>query len=247
MCVNMALKTIFFCGHQSPYGRAHLLPVLKEFDVQVVVVATDSRWKVFRQALSGKSYYSPREEFSAFNTVKVLVKKLLPRAVVEMLQSLRSGNAHIDIQSVLKEKNIPLWYVDDVNNDKIIGKLRELSPDLFLAAAYPQIFSRQFFSVPKKGSVNFHPALLPKYRGAHPHFWQIVNGEEMGGLTAHFLTENIDEGDIIAQVSFSIGQDDTYNDLYRKIIEHTPLLVTKVRQFFEKDMQALPQDSFDIF
>ena len=114
-----------------------------------------------------------------------------------------------------------------------------------MSAAYPQIFSKEVLDIPKIGAINFHPALLPKYRGAHPHFWQILNGESEGGLTAHFMTERIDDGDIIAQVSFPIDGC-TYAELYEKIIENTPPLVSSVGVFFQKEAnRARPQNPED--
>ena len=88
-------------------------------------------------------------------------------------------------------------------------------------------------SIPTKGAVNFHPSLLPKFRGAHPHYWSIVKGEIESGITAHFMTENIDDGDIIAQIKYPII-DYNYKQLYDKIIVETPNIVKKVSDFFIK-------------
>jgi len=138
---------------------------------------------------------------------------------------------------------VPIWYTDDVNSEQFIEKIRSTHVDLIFSAAYPQIFSKQLISISTQGAVNFHPSLLPKFRGAHPHYWAIVKGEEKSGLTTHFMTDNIDDGDIIAQIEFAIDGY-SYSQLYEKIIKETPNLVKKVEKFFlENNQKPTPQNS----
>jgi methionyl-tRNA formyltransferase len=236
---TMGMKIAFFCGHKSPYGIAHLLPLINNFDVRVVVIATDEQWEIFHQKLSGKTYYEPRDLASA----KSFAKKILPAWFIKLFKGdYRKFDSY---RKILRLKHIELWEIFDVNNEYAINKFKELDVDLFVSAAYPQIFSKAILDIPNKGAVNFHPALLPKYRGAHPHFWQIVNGEKEGGLTAHFMTDNIDDGDVIAQIPFQI-ENLTYSELYKKIILHTPQLVLDVRNFLvNQTIQAKPQVAKD--
>ena len=232
----MGVKIAFFCGHKSPYGLAHLAPLIKEFDVNVVVMADEERWKIFHDRLVGKVYYEPRS-----NNFLFLVAKILLRWFDKLLELLAEYRTFKDVQRLLRRKHIELWEISDVNSENAIERLKKLDVDLFVSAAYPQIFSENILDIPRLGAVNFHPALLPKYRGAHPHFWQIVNGEKEGGMTAHFMKESIDAGDIIAQVSFPIN-DCTYPELYEKIIKQTHQLVREVRIFFEaRTTRARPQ------
>ena len=235
----MAIKIAFFCGHESRYGLAHLEPLIDKFDVRVVVIGTYERWEIFRQMLGGKVYYEPRD----YVLSKSLAKNILPAWAIKLLRGdFRKINS---IRRMLQSKNIPLWEIFDVNHEDSIETFKELDVELFVSAAYPQIFSKAILNIPNKGAVNFHPSLLPKYRGAHPHFWQIVNGEKEGGITAHFMTENVDDGDIIAQLPFPID-DCTYSELYEMIIQYTDPMVNDVRTFFEtQTSQAKAQDSED--
>jgi methionyl-tRNA formyltransferase len=233
----MGVKIAFFCGHKSPYGLAHLTPLINEFDVKVVIIGTEERWKIFHRNLGGKVYYEPRRDNYLFLVVKIVV-----RWVVKLLAAYRKLK---DVRQLLRFRHIELWEIFDVNSENAIQRFKELDVDLFISAAYPQIFSKYVLDIPKLGAVNFHPALLPAYRGAHPHFWQIVNGEREGGITAHFMTESIDDGDIIAQLSFPI-EDCTYLELYEMIIKHTHQLVREVQIFFEmQTTQARPQRAED--
>jgi methionyl-tRNA formyltransferase len=190
-------------------------------------LATDKRWKAFHQHLSGKSYFEVKESGFPRN-FKSLLKQIFP---LKLIRLIRGNQTQFNTNSVLSKLRIPIIYVEDVNETYFIDKLEKMSPDLILSAAYPQIFSKELLKTASTGSVNFHPSLLPKYRGAHPHFWAIAKGEKESGLTAHFMTENLDDGDIVAQVKFSISQL-SYTAFYDKIIEETPMIVKRVETFF---------------
>jgi len=241
----MKLKAVFFCGHQSQYGLAHLIPLTDEFDIKVVIIGTDARWNVFRQKLIGEAYYANPSDTYLFNILKSLAKKIIPAKAITLFRSDYRKPEINNIQEILRLRHIELWEIFDVNSENSVDRLKKIDANLFISAAYPQIFSKTLLNVPHMGAVNFHPSLLPKYRGAHPHFWQILHGEKEGGVTAHFMTENIDDGDIIAQLSFPI-EDSTYADLYRKIIKYTPQLVREIGTFFKSQtMQTIPQRAND--
>ena len=223
------MRVIFLCGHKSPYGLAHLEPLLhSDFEIIAVVLATDKRWNIFRDKLSGRHFYPNKGFFP--NTYRLLINIKINSKIKKSI-------------NLVKKNKIPIWYEDDVNStSEFLLKLKDNKIDLIISAAYPQIFSNELISTPIKGAVNFHPSLLPKFRGAHPHYWAIVKGEAESGLTAHFMTENIDEGDIIAQIKFPI-EDYDYQQLYTKIILETPNIIKKVEDFFLKgNSKAIKQD-----
>lgn len=238
------MKTIFLCGHKSPFGRAHLVPLLtSDFNVSAVVIATDKRWGLFRESLAGKDYYP--QSHSLIERIKrsprKFAKQIIPEGIIRKIRE--DYKKQVDVQEIVKEHRIPIWHTDNVNSEQFVERVRKTHVDLILSAAYPQIFSKKLISIAAHGAVNFHPSLLPKFRGAYPHYWSIVRGEEKSGLTAHFMTEHIDDGDIIAQIEYPIG---SYNldDLYDKIIRETPRLIKKVEEFFlEGDQVPTPQNS----
>lgn len=234
----MGLKTIFFCGHQSPYGLAHLKPVLEEFNVLAIVIATDERWILFRKNISGESYNTIGRFLKFKRDILTLTKKI--RSFIKDILSL---NRSPSLESICSNRHIPVLPIFDINEDAFIEKVKQYRPDLILSAAYPQIFSKKVLSVPERGAINFHPSLLPRCRGAHPHFWSIATGEKLGGITAHVMTENIDDGDIIAQIKFPIDHY-YYEELYQKIISETPFLIKQVRLFYENiNRKPISQDS----
>ena len=185
----MRLRTLFLCGHKSPYGLAHLKPVLDSlFDVVAVVLADDARWSLFRESVSGKVFVDSDSPLTK-------IARTTRRRATQFLHNARSERR---IQKLCLERNVPVWHVFDVNENSFISSIQNSNIDLIITAAFPQIFSKSLIDIPRCGSVNFHPSLLPKFRGAHPHFWAIAKGESESGISAHFITERIDDGDIIA-------------------------------------------------
>lgn len=237
------MKVLFFCGDKSRYGICHLKPLLESsFEIVEVVVATPQRWNVFRDALQGKKYYNISE--SAKFRFKKIIKKIL-FLVPNYLRgkSFFSNKKRIELYQRLKNKSVPIHYEYDVNSKDFIKKVQDIQPDLIISAAYPQIFRKAVIACAKYGAVNFHPSLLPKFRGAHPHYWAIASGEKKSGLTAHFMTENIDDGDIIAQIEFPIHEYN-YGQLYDRIIKEIPNIVNKVEKYFSKgNLEGKKQDS----
>jgi len=228
------IKVVFFCGHKSPYGLSHLKPLLhSKFDVIAVILATDKRWSIFHEKLLGKNYYPQKGSIieQLKQRIKEVIKKWIPSCI---LRKLKTGyEKPVNVKKLLKNYKIPVYHEDDINSFEFIQKIRNTKPDLILCTAYPQIFSKELISIPPRGAVNFHPSLLPKFRGAHPHYWAIVKGEKESGLSAHFMTEYIDNGDIIAQIKFSIENYD-YSQLYKEIVAKIPNLIKKVEGFFLK-------------
>ena len=134
------------------------------------------------------------------------------------------------VRRALAERGTPVCLTDDVNSQACLEEVAELKPDIVFCAAFPQIFKKPLFEIARGGVVNFHPSLLPRYRGAHPVYWVLARGETETGLTAHFMNEQIDAGDIIAQLRVSIGPEDDYDTLYQKLIAEVPELTRRVEE-----------------
>ena len=92
-----------------------------------------------------------------------------------------------------------------VCSDEGIGLLRQLSPDLIIVATFKQILRENVLSLPPLGVVNFHPSLLPRYRGPCPTNAALLNDEKVTGVTVHYVTEELDEGDILLQRSITLS------------------------------------------
>ncbi len=131
-----------------------------------------------------------------------------------------------DVKKFAIEKNIPLLQPESLKDEEFINQLKELKPDLFVIIAF-RILPSEVFGIPKYGSINLHASLLPKYRGAAPINWAIINGERESGLTTFFLNEKVDTGNIILQKKVSIGADETFGEVYYRMSDEGPSLILK--------------------
>lgn len=103
--------------------------------------------------------------------------------------------------------------------EEAIKLLRELAPDIIVVTAYGQILPREVLELPKYGCINIHASLLPKYRGAAPINWVILNGEKETGVTSMQMSEGLDTGDMLIKRSTVIGENETYQELYSRLSE----------------------------
>lgn len=104
---------------------------------------------------------------------------------------------------------------DDAENSMKV--LRELSPDLIVVVAYGKILPAEILELPKHFCVNVHASLLPKYRGAGPIQWSVLNGETVTGVTTMLMADGIDTGDMLLKASTSIGENETASELHDRL------------------------------
>lgn len=129
---------------------------------------------------------------------------------------------------VARQKKIPVFAPDNPNMPAFVNELRSLAPDLFIAVGYALILKPALLVVPAQIAANFHASLLPHYRGKHPVFWTLRNGERWAGLTVHRMDPGIDTGDIIYQVKVRTRRDDTVASLYGRIMDRSTGLVGRL-------------------
>jgi len=94
--------------------------------------------------------------------------------------------------------------------------INEQDIDIMITHSYMRKMPSEIFTAPRYGSINIHPSLLPKYRGSSPTHWVLKNREKKTGLTVHFISEGIDEGDIINQAEVSVEETDTIDTIIEK-------------------------------
>ncbi len=123
------------------------------------------------------------------------------------------------------ELGISLWQPKRVNQGSVLTVLRDLAPDLGVSIAYNQIFGRELLGLPRLGCLNLHAGMLPHYRGRNVINWAIINGERAIGVTAHFMDEGIDTGDVLLQRALPIGWTDSYGDVLCRVTRVIPDLV----------------------
>ena len=134
------------------------------------------------------------------------------------------------------------------NNNEFIDKLREINPDVICVVAYGKIIPKEILDIPKLGCINVHGSLLPKYRGAAPIQWAVLNGDSETGITTMFMNEGMDTGDILLQEKIRIGPDDTTGEVWNKLsVLGADLLVKTLQELLEGKVKHIPQhDNFTL-
>jgi UDP-4-amino-4-deoxy-L-arabinose formyltransferase/UDP-glucuronic acid dehydrogenase (UDP-4-keto-hexauronic acid decarboxylating) len=138
------------------------------------------------------------------------------------------GRDYATFPQIADQHNVPIFEPKDPNQVGFIDQIKALQPDLFLSVGYPKILRSLLLNVPSRLAVNFHASLLPAYRGKHPVFWCLRNGERWSGLTVHVMDPGIDTGDLLYQVRIRTRRDDTVSSLYQRIMERSMSLVSRL-------------------
>lgn len=103
------------------------------------------------------------------------------------------------------------------NNEEIIEKIKNINPDIICVVAYGKIIPKEILDIPKFGCINVHGSLLPKYRGAAPIQWAVINGEKETGITTMFMDEGMDTGDMILKETVQIDENETTGELWDRL------------------------------
>ena len=133
------------------------------------------------------------------------------------------------------EKGLKIFQPEKVaNNDEFKNEIRELSPDIACVVAYGKILPKSFLKIPRLGCINVHGSLLPKYRGAAPIQWAVLNGDKVTGITTMYMDEKMDTGDMILKEEVIIGDDETTGELWNRLkVIGANLLVETLKQIEE--------------
>jgi methionyl-tRNA formyltransferase len=115
-----------------------------------------------------------------------------------------------DIEQWAAQNNIPFTAIEDANCAQGVELLKKLNPDLLVVIAFGQKICPEVISIPAKGAINVHGSLLPKYRGAAPINWAIINGETETGITIIALAQTMDAGEMLAQAKLKIADEDSF-------------------------------------
>ena len=131
-----------------------------------------------------------------------------------------------------------------IREDASVEYLKKFAPDIIIVAAFGQILPKSILDLPKYGCINVHASLLPKYRGAAPIQWAVINGDEITGVTTMRMDVGLDTGDIIAKKQVRIAEDETGGSLFDKLAAVGAELCVETMQMLEnKTATFTPQDN----
>lgn len=121
------------------------------------------------------------------------------------------------VKEVAIKNNIEVFQPDKIRNAETLSIIKSLEPEIIVVVAYGKILPKEIIDYPKYGCVNVHASLLPKYRGAAPIQWSIINGEKTTGVTTMYMNEGLDTGDMLLKSSTIINDDETSGDLHDRL------------------------------
>lgn len=136
--------------------------------------------------------------------------------IVGVMGPLKSHNTYHNFKSFVEANKLNFIEYDDLKSPKLYKTITELKPDLAVVFSFNHKLPIEFINLIKDGILNLHPSLLPEYRGGNPYSRVIMNGETETGVTIHFMSENFDEGDIVAQVKCPIDEFETMGTIFNK-------------------------------
>lgn len=156
-------------------------------------------------------------------SLRRLVEEFQVRAVVTQPDRPKGRGRKMTFSPVKEEAlkyNIPVYQPTKLKDDReVIDALKKIKPEFIVVIAYGQLLTKEILDIPKIGCINLHASLLPKYRGAAPINWCIIEGEEKSGNTTMFMDTGLDTGDILLSSTFEIGENMTAGQLHDILME----------------------------
>lgn len=138
--------------------------------------------------------------------------------------------------------NLKIIQPESLKDPEFINQLIIQNPDLIIVVAF-RILPIEIINIPKYGTINLHASLLPKYRGAAPINWAIINGDSETGLTTFFIKETVDTGNVILQKRIQISEDEDYGSLYSRLSEEgSKLIIETVNRISSGEFKLTEQD-----
>ncbi|MDD2956217.1 MAG: methionyl-tRNA formyltransferase [Oscillospiraceae bacterium] len=121
------------------------------------------------------------------------------------------------VKQLAQSHGIPVFQPVKMRDGTALRQLQELRPELVVVVAYGRILPPELLAVPKYGCINIHGSLLPRYRGAAPIQWTVINGDAEAGVTSMYMAEGLDTGDMLLKLSTPVGEEETAGELFDRL------------------------------
>ncbi|WP_371664000.1 methionyl-tRNA formyltransferase [Streptomyces sp. NBC_00280] len=147
------------------------------------------------------------------------------------------------VADLAEKHGIPVLLRNRPDDPELLGRLRELAPDLIVANNWRTVLPPEIFDLPAHGTLNIHDSLLPAYAGFSPLIWALINGEREVGVTAHRMNAELDAGDVLLQRAVPVGARDTVTDLFNRTVDLiTPVVHESLGLIASGRAEWIPQD-----
>lgn len=147
------------------------------------------------------------------------------------------------VKAIALENSISVFQPTKLKTDEVKAQIKDFNADFIVVVAYGKLLPMEILEAPKYGSINVHASLLPKYRGAGPIQWAVLNGETRTGVTTMFMGEGLDTGDMLLTAETDIGENETASELYYRLsFLGAPILLETINRIIDGTAVRIKQD-----
>ena len=148
-----------------------------------------------------------------------------------------------EVKVFAQELGLSVYQPQTLKDPQVIDTIKELAPDVIVVVAYGKLLPKEVLEIPPLGCINLHGSLLPRYRGAAPIQWTVLNGDRVGGATTMYMNEGLDTGDMILKYETPVGEDETSGELFDRLaVSGADLLSETLKLIASDNAPRIPQD-----
>ena len=151
-----------------------------------------------------------------------------------------------EVKTFALEKGLTIYQPETLRDSAVVEAIRNLKPDVIVVVAYGKLLPKEVLEIPPLGCINLHGSLLPRYRGAAPIQWTVLNGDKTGGVTTMYMGEGLDTGDMILKYETEVGGNETSGELFDRLADAGADLLVETLSLIEKgSAPRTPQNEED--
>lgn len=188
-------------------------PGLKKHGIEVAGIVVADQFSFGKKHLKRTAYYFRKMHFMFLlkNIVTNIWKQMKIFAGRHLFA--RRKREYFALNELGEKHNVPVFEVESINSAGARNFIRSQHPDMLVSCFLLEILQQDVLDIPPKGSINVHPSLIQKHRGAFSAFWTIARNWKKGGATVHYMTDKVDEGDVVLQKHFFVYPSDTIHSI----------------------------------
>lgn len=148
-----------------------------------------------------------------------------------------------EVKVFAESKGLTVYQPATLRDEAVVEQIKALNPDVIVVVAYGKLLPKEVLEIPHLGCINLHGSLLPKYRGAAPIQWTVLNGDKVGGATTMYMNEGLDTGDMILKYETEVGENETSGELFDRLaVSGAALLSETLDLLASGKAERIPQD-----
>lgn len=221
------IEKIVFVGHDNKGSASILKEIIKKLPERKYLL------------INTKGIYYKKSII--YSVVKLLLEASWIFIFVRLLDLCKHKFSKNKLSNIADENSIKRICTTDINGENIAKILKDFKPDLLVSLFTMQIYKKDIIKIPKFGAITSHPSILPNYRGLEVFFWVLANNEKETGVSVFFLTEKIDDGNVIWQKKIPIKSETTMDGLYDEITKLSAKgLIESILSIENKNLKYIP-------